>query len=114
MFTKCLRPICHQYARTYYQNQLRQTRDAILIAFKNVESRVNLDPQDMDTCVGCRIVEYLLTTVFLLWVRAFYYNNINRPYDVRKYSLHPWHAWFLQLLEVNVLCSEHLIYHKNH
>ena len=57
---------------------------------QNIEGRV-------DTCVGCRIVEYLLSTVFLLciglqpqantWVRAFYYNNINRPggamYDLR-------------------------------
>ena len=74
--------------------------------------------------------EYLLSTVFLLcigmrpraytWVRAFYYNNINRPdgatYSqtiyVPKYS--PRRAWFLRLLEVNVLRSEHLIYHKNH
>ena len=31
---------------------------------------------------------------------------------VPKYS--PRHAWFLRLLEVNVLRSEHLIYHKNH
>ena len=44
--------------------------------------------------------------------------NINRPYDatysqtvyVPKYS--PRHAWFLRLLVVNVLRSEHLIYHK--
>ena len=46
--------------------------------------------------------------------------NINRPYGatysqtvyVPKYS--PWCAWFLRLLEVNVLHSEQLIYHKNH
>ena len=46
--------------------------------------------------------------------------NINHPdgaaYSqtvyVPKYS--PRHAWFLRLLEVNVLRSEHLIYHKNH
>ena len=31
MFTKCLRPICHQYARTYYQKQPCHTRDAILV-----------------------------------------------------------------------------------
>ena len=46
--------------------------------------------------------------------------NINRPdgatYSqtvyVPKYS--PRHAWFLRLLEVNVLRSENFIYHKNH
>ena len=46
--------------------------------------------------------------------------NINRPdgatYSqtvyVSKYS--PQRAQLLRLLEVNVLCSEHLIYHKNH
>ena len=46
--------------------------------------------------------------------------NINHPdgamYSqtvyVPKYS--PRYAWFLRLLEVNVLHSEHLIYHKNH
>ena len=46
--------------------------------------------------------------------------NINRPdgatYSqtvyVPKYS--PRQALFLRLLEVNVLRSEHLIYHKNH
>ena len=51
---------------------------------QNVEGRMNLDPWGMDTCVGCKIVEYLLSTVFLLcigprsqtntWVHAFYYN----------------------------------------
>ena len=29
---------------------------------------VNLDPWGMDTCVGCTIVEYLLSTVFLLCI----------------------------------------------
>ena len=44
MFTKYLRPICHQYARTYYQKQPRHTRDAIfVIHVQNVEGRVNLD-----------------------------------------------------------------------
>ena len=46
--------------------------------------------------------------------------NVNRPYGtthsqmvyVLKYS--PQRTWFLRLLEVNVLHSEHLIYHKNH
>ena len=49
---------------------------------QNVEGRLNLDPWGMDTCVGCRIIEYLLSTVFLLclrpraktWVHVFYYN----------------------------------------
>ena len=31
MFTNCLRPICHQYARTYYQKQPCQARNAILV-----------------------------------------------------------------------------------
>ena len=79
----------------------------------------------MDTCVGCcvgRIVEYLLSTVFLLCIGCVISTiiNINRPYGatcsqtvyVSKYS--PWRAWFLQLFEVNVLRSEHLIYHINH
>ena len=35
---------------------------------QNVEGRVNLDLWGMDTCVGCRIVEYLLSTVFLLCI----------------------------------------------
>ena len=37
---------------------------------QNVEGHVNLDPcpwpWGMDTCVGCRVVEYLLSAVFLL------------------------------------------------
>ena len=35
---------------------------------QNEEGRVNLDLGGMDTCVGCRIVEYLLSTVFLLCI----------------------------------------------
>ena len=41
--------------------------------------------------------------------------NINRP-DGATYSQTVYvaaRAWFLRLLEVNVLRSEHLIYHKN-
>ena len=60
MFTKCLRPICHQYARTYYQKQPRHTRQYSLNV-QNIEGRV-------DSCAGCRIVEYLLSTVFLLCI----------------------------------------------
>ena len=51
---------------------------------QNVEGRVNLDPWGMDTFVGCRIVEYLLSTVNT-WVRAFYYKYLPRR------------AWFLRL-----------------
>ena len=35
---------------------------------QNVEGRVNLDKWGMDTCVGCRIVEYLPSTIFLLCI----------------------------------------------
>ena len=35
---------------------------------KNVEGHVNLDKWVMDTCVGCRIVEYLPSTIFLLCI----------------------------------------------
>ena len=59
MFTKCLRPICHQYTRdclrerqTYYQKQLYHARDAISLHVRDIEGCV-------DTCVGCKIVEYL-------------------------------------------------------
>ena len=74
----------------------------------------------MDTCIGCRIVDYLLSTVFLFGGCVIStIININCPDGatfsqtvyVPKYS--PRHAWFLRLLEVNVLRSKHLIYHKN-
>ena len=65
VFVKCLRPICHQYARdclrerqTYYQKQPRHTRDAILVACSKCLRLPELRP--MDTCVGCRIVEYFV------------------------------------------------------
>ena len=75
----------------------------------------------MDTCVGCRIVDYLLSTVFYCVSGGCVIStiiNINRPYGatysqtfyVPKYS--PRCARFLRLLEVSILRSEHLIYHK--
>ena len=59
--------ICYQYARKYYQKQLRHMMQYSLHV-QNVEGRVNLDPWGMDNCIGCRIVEYLLSTVFLLCI----------------------------------------------
>ena len=74
----------------------------------------------MDICVGCRIVEYLLSTFYCASGACVISTiiNINRPYGVTyshtvyvpKYS--PRRAWFLRLLEVYVLRSEHLIYHR--
>ena len=80
----------------------------------------------MNTCVGCRIVEYLfvywpsgLQPRASTWMHAFYY-NLNRPDGAKysqtvyipKYSQHAHVRGFCDC-EVNVLRSEHLIYHKN-
>ena len=83
----------------YYQKQPRHARDACSLHVQNIEGRVNLN-------IGCRIVEYLRPRANT-WVRAFYYNNINRPDGatfsqtvyVPKYSPR---AQFLRLLDVNV------------
>ena len=66
--------------------------------------------------------EFSLTSTMLFgvyiqsWGRTFLLVNINRP-DGATYSQTVYvtnTSWFLRLLEVNVLRSEHLIYHKNH
>ena len=51
MFTKCLRPICHQYARDCLRDVKRITRNNRVthviqysLHVRNVEGRVDLDP----------------------------------------------------------------------
>ena len=89
MFTKCLRPICHQYARGC---------------------------RPKGTCVGCIMVEYLFIVFWpsvcdLEPIRGCVLStiiNINRPDGathpqtvyVPKYSPR---AWSLRLLEANIL-----------
>ena len=83
-FTKCLSS--GQYAINTLECITRNNRVTHVMQYslnvQNIEGCV-------DTCGGCRIVEYLLSTVFLLCiglrprVRAFYYNNINRQMALR-------------------------------
>ena len=71
----CLPNASGQYAINTLERITRNNRATHVMQYsvhvQNVESRVNLDPwhghgdgMAMDTCVGCRIVEYLLSTVF--------------------------------------------------
>ena len=68
-----------QYAINTLERFARNNRITHVMQYslhvQNVEGRVNLDPWGMDTCVGCRIMEYLLSTVCLLcigpWSAAF-------------------------------------------
>ena len=79
---------------------------------QNVEGRVNLDPW-----ILVLVVEYLFITMRGCVLSTII--NINRP-DGSTYNQTVYVPKYLQhasivsgLLEVNVLRSEHLIYHKN-
>ena len=78
---------------------------------RNVEGRVNLDPWILEL-VGCDLGPIrgcVLSTIINInsLDGAAYSQTVYVPKDSSR-------AWFLQLLEVNVLLSEHLIYHKIH
>ena len=96
---------------------LRTERDRLNPPVQNVDSRVNLDPW-----IIVLVVEYFFRVLSNTWVLQLLLStiiNINRLDGATcsqtvygpNYSPRT-RAWFLRLFEVNVLRSEHLIYHK--